>query len=117
MAVDLFGLGARRIGPVAQALVLDPAEQGVEIRFGDEESVMLARDLAFLPHEVHRHSIVELDHPEVEETSRRRTAEHLGQERRRAIGIAAPDDGVVELGRHRGSSIGSSLAQQSIARA
>src|SRR5262245_48849971 len=52
VTVDLPRLGLRRIGPVSEALIFHAGEDLIELRFADQESVVLGPDLAVLVHEI-----------------------------------------------------------------
>jgi hypothetical protein len=52
--IDLAGAAAHRIGPVAETPLADSAENSVEIRFADEERVVLRPDRALGVGEVER---------------------------------------------------------------
>src|SRR5688572_17776337 len=97
MMVDLAFLRPRRVGPIFEALALDPPEPGVELLVADQESIVLPGDLAVLLIIIERHAVLEDDDQEVEKAACRRQAEDVGQEGSRALLVAAPDDGVVEL--------------------
>ncbi len=77
---------------------MDAREHRVELVLADEECEVLQRDrLGLLLVVVDRDVVGEIDDEEMHEAARRRQAEDLGQERRRFLLIAAPDDRVIEL--------------------
>ena len=80
--VDLPRPTARGLCPVGHTLRAQPPEDGVEVRFPDEEGVVLRQDLPFVVPEVERHAVVERDDVEDAEAERRRAAEDRGEEAR-----------------------------------
>src|SRR5258708_5342424 len=81
VVVDLALLLLHRIGPVVDALLLDAAEDLVELLLADEERVVLLLDLVVGVAEIERHAVGEHDREEVRaERFRRRQAEEPGEE-------------------------------------
>jgi hypothetical protein len=56
--VDLAGLATSWISPVFEAAILDAAEDGVELRLADQESVALPRDRGLGGGKVERDTVV-----------------------------------------------------------
>src|SRR5437763_2823980 len=100
VAVDLPPPPERRIGPVLEPPLGDPTEDLVELVLADEERVVLRRDLAVHVVIVERHAVAGLADTERPARRRLRQPEELGEERRRALLVPAPDDRVVELHAH-----------------
>src|SRR3546814_9110408 len=99
IAVDLLRLLLAGIGPVVQAARSDAGKDRIELLVADQKGVVLQRDLPIALVEVERGAIVELDHQEGPEADRRRPVQDLGQKAGRLLLVAAPDDGVVQIGR------------------
>src|SRR6185437_9239835 len=81
-----------------------PFEDGVELSFADQESVVLRPDRAFGVGKVERDTVVQLNDVEVAEAGRHRPAQHLGKELGGGALVRAPDDGVIELDSHDAGS-------------
>ena len=67
--VDLTCLRFRGIGPVGKRPFANPTEDLVELRFADEEGVVLWRDLAIGIHEIDVGAVVGRDHLETAPTA------------------------------------------------
>src|SRR6185503_2035123 len=100
VVVDLSRVRARRIRPVLEPALADASEDAIELVLADQKRVVLDGDVAVRVAEIERHAVVELDDEEMAGALRRRAAEDLGQERRRAPLVATPDDRVVERDAH-----------------
>src|SRR6476646_7434177 len=98
--VDLAGPATSRISPVPEAAILDAAEDGVELTFADQESIVLRPDRALGVGKVERDTVVQLNDVEVAEAGRHWPAQHLGKELGGGARVRAPDDGVIELDSH-----------------
>src|SRR4029453_14602433 len=96
----LAGTALHRVGPVLDPPLADAAVHVVEIVLTDQEGVVRGCDLAVRVVEIERHAVVEVDDVERSPGLRFGPAEHLGEERRRLLLVAAPDDRVVQLRAH-----------------
>src|SRR6476646_3853527 len=103
--VDRVRPAMARVGPVAQAALLDAAEDLVELSFADEEGVVRRNRLAVIVGEVQAHAIGRLQLEERSVASGGWQAEDLGEEARRFFLVADPDDVVIELNGHGYSSM------------
>src|SRR6476646_4567697 len=88
------------VGPVAQAALLDTAEDLVELNFADEEGVVRRNRLAVVVGEVQAHAIGGLQLEERSVASAGWQPEDLGEEARRFFLVADPDNVGVPLNRH-----------------
>ena len=77
----------------------------VEVRFGDEEGVVLRMDLVAVGYlgEVERGAVLDRDGQERPPAARRRQSHDLAEEVRRRLRVAGGHDGVVEGDRHGAS--------------
>jgi hypothetical protein len=72
VVIDLARAGTPRVRPVLETVLTDATEDGIEIRLGNQESVVLWLDRSIGRHEIERHSVVEFDHLEGTEPDWRR---------------------------------------------
>src|ERR1700723_1478945 len=70
--IDLARAGTPGVRPVLETLPSDAAEDGIEIRLGNQEGVVLWLDRSIGRCEIERHSVVEFDHLEGTEPDWRR---------------------------------------------
>src|SRR5262245_15953853 len=103
VVVDLSGALLERIRPVPEPSLADAPEDAVEIILPDEEGVVLRSDVAVLGlQEGERDAVGGVGDEKWPEGLGRRQAEHVGQESRRPVLVATPDDRVVQLDAHGG---------------
>ena len=95
-----------RVGPDFCRSLANAGERAVEFVLADEEGEVLQRDrFRFGRQIIDRDVVREIDDEKAHEPARRRQAEDLRQERRGLFLIVAPDDRVIESGRHVPSAL------------
>src|SRR5271170_1875663 len=102
VVVDLAGPALTGIRPMLQAPRLDFAVDGVELRLGDEEGVVLPPDLLPLGDigEIETDAVLECDNHEVAKRLGAWQAEQFGEKLRGLLFVACRDNGVVETDGH-----------------
>jgi hypothetical protein len=98
--VDLAFLAPLWIGPIRETLLLDPAENHVELRLAHEEREMTRRDVALPVHEVEIDPVGGRDDLERPPFASGRQTEDAREKIHRHFAVVGPDDGVVELHGH-----------------
>jgi hypothetical protein len=85
--VDLAFLAPLWIGPIRETLLLDPAENHVELRLAHEEREMTRRDVALPVHEVEIDAVGGRDDLERPSFASRRQTEDAGEKIRRHLTV------------------------------
>src|SRR5687768_15436691 len=88
VAVDLAFLGARGIGPIDKALLLDAAENLVELRLAHQKGEVARQDFPFAVHEVEIDAVRSRNDLERAPLPGLRQTQDAGEESRRAFAVA-----------------------------
>src|SRR5580693_8150686 len=98
--IDLARATTPRISPVLDSLLPDTGDDGIEIRLGNQESIVLRLDGSVGVREIERHAVVEFDHFKRAEPNRRPSPQYRGQETGGLAPVRRVHDGVIELSAH-----------------
>jgi hypothetical protein len=99
-AIDFASASLARVSPILKPALANAAEDGIEVVFVDQESVVLKRNVSVDLIKIERRSVVERNDHKWAEAGRRGQAEDFREKRCGALLVAAPDDGVVEPNTH-----------------
>ena len=68
IVIYLTGTPPRRVSPVIQVSITQPAQHGVEILFANQKGIVLRCDFALMCREIQGNAVVEFDNIEMRES-------------------------------------------------